>query len=126
MAHDVSPDDRHVVTDTVSAYYAQEVLRARINVYWMEQGVFLVDPNTTYISPLARIGAGSVVLPGCFFNGRTRVGEGCRIGPNAFLQDAEIGDGVTVNSSQIFESSVGDGTTVVSASGLRINAPGKH
>ena len=112
VAHDVSPDERHVVTDTVSAYYAQEVLRARINVYWMEQGVFLVDPNTTYISPLARIGAGSVVLPGSFFNGRTRVGEGCRIGPNAFLQDAEIGDGVTVNSSQIFESSVGDGTTV--------------
>ena len=112
VAHDVPPDERHVVTDTVSAYYAQEVLRARINVYWMEQGVLLVDPNTTYISPLARIGAGSVVLPGCFFNGRTRVGEGCRIGPNAFLQDADIGDGVTVNSSQIFESSVGAGTTV--------------
>ena len=112
VAHDVPPDERHIVTDTVSAYYAQEALRARINYFWMERGVLLVDPNTTYISPLARIGAGSVILPGCFFNGRTTVGEGCRIGPNAFLQDADIGNGVTVNASQIFESSVGDGTTV--------------
>ena len=112
VAHDVPPAEKHIVTDTVSAYYAQEALRARINYFWMEQGVFLMDPNTTYISPLARIGAGSVVLPGCFLNGRTSVGEGCRIGPNSLLQNADIGDRVTVNSSQILDSSVGDDTTV--------------
>ncbi len=112
VAHDVPPAERHVVADTVSAYFAQEALRARINYFWMEQGVMLTDPNTTYISPLARIGEGSVILPGCFLNGRTQVGEGCRIGPNAFLQDAEIGSRVSVNSSQIYESSVGDETTV--------------
>ncbi len=112
VAHDTAPSEHHIVTDTVSAYYAQEALRARINYFWMEQGVMLTDPNTTYISPLAHIGAGTVVLPGCFLNGRTRIGEGCRIGPNAFLENADIGCGVSVNSSQIFDSSVGDGTTV--------------
>ena len=40
------------------------------------------------------------------------MGENCRIGPNALLEDAVVGDGVSVNASQIYRSEIGAGTTV--------------
>jgi len=40
------------------------------------------------------------------------IGVNCTIGPNALLEQAVIGNGVTVNASQIYESSVGDKTNI--------------
>lgn len=100
------------VTDAESAYAAQEQLRRRINMNWIRKGVMLVDPNTTHISPLARLEPGCTILPGCLIYGRSRVGAGSVIGPNALLRDAVIGEGCTVNASQVNQSQVGDRTTV--------------
>ena len=108
----VAPGEGLVISDAETAYAAQEGLRRQINMRHMKNGVMLVDPASTHISPMARIGKGTYVLPGCLIYGKTSVGEGCRIGPNAMLTDAVIGDKVTVNASQISESSIGSGTTV--------------
>ena len=112
VAHYAPEGEKHIVADALSAFHAQEALRMRINLFWMDRGVFLMDPNTTYISPLASIGEGTTILPGCYLFGRTQTGERCRIGPNAYLQDAVLGDRVSVNSSQVFESAIGAQTTV--------------
>lgn len=112
VAHYAPEEEKHIVTDTLTAYYAQESIRRRINLFWMERGVLLVDPNTTYISPLAVIGEGTILMPNSFLNGATLVGESCRIGPNSYLKNAHIGRGVTVNSSQLYDCSVGEETTV--------------
>ena len=90
----------------------QEQLRRRINYAFMQRGVFLTDPNTTHISPRARLAPGCTVLPGCLIYGGSQVGAGAVIGPNTLLRDAAIGEGCTVNSSQVTESTVGAGTTV--------------
>ena len=50
--------------------------------------------------------------PGTVTRGRTIIGEDCVIGPNTWLEDAKIGAGSEVNSSQVYESSVGKFTTV--------------
>lgn len=107
-----APGEGLVITDMETAYAAQEVLRRQINLRHMKNGVMLVDPATTHISPLAVIQPGTYVLPNCQIYGDTRIGCDCRIGPNSLLQDAVIGDGVTVNASQITESTVGARTTV--------------
>lgn len=86
VAHDVSPDERHVVTDTVSAYYAQEVLRARINVYWMEQGVFLVDPNTTYISPWPASAQAVLYCPAAFSMAAPALAKAAALVPMRFCR----------------------------------------
>ncbi|MBQ1704246.1 MAG: glucosamine-1-phosphate N-acetyltransferase [Clostridia bacterium] len=100
------------VTDPESAYAVQEQLRRRINLGWMQKGVFLVDPNTTHISPLAVLEPGCTLLPGCLIYGESTVAAGAVVGPNTLLKNARVGENCTVNSSQITDSTVGSGTTV--------------
>ncbi len=108
----VSPAEGLIVRDAESAYVAQEQIRRRINMEHMQKGVMLVDPNTTHISPKATLAPGCTLLPGCLIYGDSTVGAGSVIGPNTWLKSARIGEKVTVNASQITESSVGNGTTV--------------
>ena len=106
------PGEGLAAADAESAYAVQELLRRRINYGLMQHGVFLVDPNSAHISPRAKLAPGCTVLPGCLIYGESRVETGAVIGPNALLRDAVIGEGCTVNSSQVTESTVGAGTTV--------------
>ena len=47
-----------------------------------------------------------------FWGGERSAGRNCRLGPNTLLENCRIGDGVTVNASQVIESTVGKNTTV--------------
>jgi bifunctional UDP-N-acetylglucosamine pyrophosphorylase/glucosamine-1-phosphate N-acetyltransferase len=71
-----------------------------------------MDPNTTYIDPRVKIGAGTTILPGTILRGETAIGENCTIGPNAMVNTCVIGDETTVNASQTNESTIGSHTTV--------------
>ena len=106
------PGEGMAVNTAESAYVVQEQLRRRINMEWMQKGVMLVDPNTTHISPKARLESGCTVLPGCLIYGDSTVAAGAVIGPNTWLKSAQIGENVTVNASQVIESTVGKNTTV--------------
>ena len=77
-----------------------------------ERGVFIVDPSATYIDPRAVIGEGTQILPGTIIRGKSVVGNDCQIGPNAMVRDCTVGDGTTVNASQINESVIGAHCTV--------------
>ena len=78
----------------------------------IENGVTVMDPMTTYIDPRATVAPGTTLLPGTILRGFTSIAEGCEIGPNAMIRDSVIGEGTTVNASQINESTVGAHTTV--------------
>ena len=94
------------------AYSAQKTLQRRVNSAWMDQGINILDPEYTYISPYSTIGYDTTILPGCMIKPGCKVGSGCTIGPNTILDRAEIGDGTSVNSSQVYESRVGCHATV--------------
>ncbi|NCB62045.1 MAG: UDP-N-acetylglucosamine diphosphorylase [Clostridia bacterium] len=75
-------------------------------------GVRLIDPNAVYVGPQVTVGAGTVLLPGTILRGKTVIGKNCEIGPNTMIRDCTIGDGVTVNASQLNESTVDNGAKV--------------
>jgi hypothetical protein len=56
----------------------------------MVAGVVIESRATVRIGPLVEIGAGTRLLPGTIIEGRSRIGEGCRIGPNVRLVDVEL------------------------------------
>lgn len=108
---------------------AVAVLRGRINSHWMEEGVTLVDPGTTYIDMDVRIGRDTVIEPGCQIVGETRIGEGCHIkaytviesslleddvaiGPSSHLRpDSHLGRGVRIgNFVEVKNAVLGEGT----------------
>lgn len=78
----------------------------------MAAGVLFMDPNTVYVENSVTVGAGTLLLPGTILRGDTVIGENCEIGPNTMLVSCKIGEGVTVNSSQCNESTIGDESTV--------------
>ena len=86
-----------------------ELLARQIGVLrLLEQGVRVMDPNSCYIGPRVRVGEGTVLLPGTILRGETVIGRNCEIGPNAMIRDCTVGTGVTVNASQLNESTVED------------------
>jgi bifunctional UDP-N-acetylglucosamine pyrophosphorylase/glucosamine-1-phosphate N-acetyltransferase len=79
----------------------------------MESGVTCLDPATTYVSSEATIGRDTTLYPGVQIEGRTRIGEGCTIHSGSRLQDAEIGNGVTVlDGCIVLSSQVADGCSL--------------
>ncbi len=95
------------LSDCARLRTAQQALRTAVIAAHMDNGVNFLDPASALIGPEVTIGEGTMVLPGVILRGKTAVGRDCELGPNAMLCDAVIGDGTTVNASQIFESRVG-------------------
>ncbi len=91
---------------------AEQILRERINRRWMEAGVTMLDPATTYIEPTVSIGADTTILPNTWLRGHTTIGSGCRIGPNTMIEDSRIGDGCTVIMSLVEDAAVKDGVCI--------------
>ncbi len=77
-----------------------------------EKGVRFIDPKNAYIGPQVEVGEGTVILPGTILRGETVIGKGCTLGPNTMITDCQVGDAVTVNSSQLVESVVEEGVII--------------
>ena len=76
------------------------------------QGVEIFDPDSCYIDPAARLEKGAKLLPGTILRGDTLIRAGAVIGPWALVEDSEIGEGSTVNASQVYSSVIGQDVCV--------------
>lgn len=100
------------INDRVVLAEAERVMRNRIAEMHMRNGVTIINPETTYISADAKIGRDTVLQPGTMIEGKSVIGEECKIGPNSQIVDSIIGDRTTVHSSVILASQIGNTTTV--------------
>ncbi|HEY6200249.1 MAG TPA: bifunctional UDP-N-acetylglucosamine diphosphorylase/glucosamine-1-phosphate N-acetyltransferase GlmU [Candidatus Binatia bacterium] len=91
----------------------EKVLQERINRKWMEAGVTLKDPQTTYIDESARIGRDTTIGPNSHILGETVIGERCRIDGSAYLANMRVGSDVHVKFSVVMsDAEVGDGAII--------------
>ena len=79
----------------------ETIFRERINKQWMDAGVTLKDPATTYIDAEVTIGRDTVIGPNTQLCGKTVIGAKCRLDGNAFITDAQIGDEVHLRFSVV-------------------------
>ncbi len=86
---------------------AQAAGRREIISGHLDAGVRILDPGAVYIEPRAKIGAGTLLLPGTILRGGTVIGKHCEIGPNTMITNCTVGDCTTVNASQCYESTIG-------------------
>ncbi|WP_010246305.1 bifunctional UDP-N-acetylglucosamine diphosphorylase/glucosamine-1-phosphate N-acetyltransferase GlmU [Acetivibrio cellulolyticus] len=100
------------INDRVQLSMASEILRKRILVNHMKNGVTIIDPSSTYIDVDVQIGMDSVIYPSSIIEKGTVIGEDCIIGPASRIVDSKIANGVEVKNSVVLESSIGDNTTV--------------
>ncbi|MBR6400815.1 MAG: bifunctional UDP-N-acetylglucosamine diphosphorylase/glucosamine-1-phosphate N-acetyltransferase GlmU [Firmicutes bacterium] len=106
---------------------AAQIMKRRINAYHMLNGVTLQDPENTYIGKDVKIGADTLILPGCYIEGNTEIGEDCIIGPNSRITSSKINNCVTVQNSTMIDAFVDNYTTVGPYAYLRPNSKiGEH
>jgi bifunctional UDP-N-acetylglucosamine pyrophosphorylase/glucosamine-1-phosphate N-acetyltransferase len=106
----LSPDSEsiHGINDRQQLAYAESILRQRINIQLMKEGVSIVDPLTTFIDSEVKIGNDTVILPFTMIEGKTVIGTNCRIGPSSRISSSLIGNNVNIESSRILEAKIGD------------------
>ncbi|MEO5360191.1 MAG: bifunctional UDP-N-acetylglucosamine diphosphorylase/glucosamine-1-phosphate N-acetyltransferase GlmU [Nitrospirota bacterium] len=84
---------------------ALNALKHRINRHWMDEGVTLMDENTTLISSSVSIGRDTIIYPNVILEGKTVIGDGCVIYPNVRIVDSIIERDVVVKDSTLIEGS---------------------
>jgi len=91
---------------------AEEILRKRINLQHMENGVTIINPEQTYIADDVTIERDTIIYPSTFLEGNTAIGEDCEIGPNCRLTNVKVGIGTKIQFSTAMDSSIGNNTVV--------------
>ena len=87
------------VNTRVQLAAAAKAMQRRVNEKYMLEGVSMLDPSSTWISPGVLIGRDTCILPGTIISGRSVIGEDCVIGPHVHLDDALVEDGAVVADS---------------------------
>jgi bifunctional UDP-N-acetylglucosamine pyrophosphorylase/glucosamine-1-phosphate N-acetyltransferase len=89
------------------------ILKSTKNDELMAAGVTLVDPATAFIGPDVTVAADTVVQPGVYLEGNTRIGSGCVIHSGVRIVNSTVDDGAIINNfCLIIESHVSRGAQV--------------
>ena len=107
------------VNSRVDLAKVESVLRNRICVKWMSDGVTIPDQSTVYIDTTVRIGIDTIVLPNSHIMGDVVIGSDCEIGPNSVVKDSKLGDSCIVSGSVVSGSELERDVHVGSFSSVR-------
>ncbi|RSX53251.1 bifunctional N-acetylglucosamine-1-phosphate uridyltransferase/glucosamine-1-phosphate acetyltransferase [Bifidobacterium goeldii] len=109
-----APDPLSVegVNDRVQLAALSRAHNRRVCEAWMRSGVTILDPETTWIEDDVEIARDAVILPGCFLQGHTVIGEDAQIGPYTTLIDAHVDAEAVVERSRVQESHIGRATNI--------------
>ena len=107
-----NPQEANLVNDRSQLARAEEILRRRILDAHMREGVTVRDPVSTHIEASVEIGRDTVILPGTFLRGGTKIGSDCVVGPSTDLLDTVVADGARVEHSVGRGARVGEGASV--------------
>lgn len=98
--------------DRVQLLQLNEIARKKVLKKHMLDGVSVVCQDGIIIGPEVEIGLDTVIMPGTIIKGCTRIGEGCEIGPNSFLEDSVIGNNVKLDNTHVYSSEIKSETKV--------------
>ena len=93
---------------------ANSLMQARINEKFMQEGVTIIDPLTTFINFGTKIGQDTVIYPFTVIERGVKIGKRCSVGPFAHLREAaQLKDDVTAgNFIEMVRSTIGAKTFV--------------
>ena len=100
------------VNSKVELAEASKILREEKILLFMEEGVILIDPTSTYIEETVKIGKDTVIYPTVMLQGNTVIGENCEIIGCTRIIDSTLGNDIRIESSVIEESIVDDKVTM--------------
>lgn len=79
-------DEIYGINSRENLAVAAKIMKTRKLKELMNEGVTIVDPDTTSISPETSIEEDTVIFPNTFINGKNKIGRNCKIGPFSHLR----------------------------------------
>jgi bifunctional UDP-N-acetylglucosamine pyrophosphorylase/glucosamine-1-phosphate N-acetyltransferase len=107
------------INNRVQLAEAEKIMRKRTLNKLMLNGVTIIDPDNTYISPDVEIGQDTIIHPMTFIFGNTIIGEECEIGPMTRINNCKIGNFVKIIRSECEEAVIDNNVSVGPYSRLR-------
>ena len=115
------------VNDRSQLAACEQVLQQRLRQQWLAAGVSFLDPASCSLSLGTRFGRDVVVEPQSHFRGSNSIGDGCRIGPGALIEDSRLEADVEVTFSVVRQARLARGSIVGPFAHLRPGAVlGEH
>ena len=79
----------------------------------LNNGVSIIDPENTWISPETEVLADTVIYPGSYIEGENSFGENNVIGPNTYISgNVKTGSNVQIIQSKVSDAVIADNSTV--------------
>ncbi len=100
------------INSRVQLAEAEGLIRRRKLETLMENGVTIMDPNSTFIDTQVEIGSDTVIYPFTWIEGQSVIGANSAIGPNSRLANTRVGDHSTLHFSYAHDCTVGNRVTV--------------
>lgn len=94
----------------------------------MDNGVTIVDPNSTWISEDTEIGTDTIIYPSTYIEGSNKIGKNCKIGPCAhFRGGVEVEDNCKIgNFVEVKKAKIGHNTNAGHLSYIGDSELGAH
>lgn len=108
------------VNSRVHLAEAAAILNKRIIENLLTEGVTIVDPGSTWISPETHIEPDCTILPGCYIEGENYFAKECVIGPNVYIKgNVDLGENTTVTMSKLSDVVAGENCQIGPFANLR-------
>lgn len=110
-----SADSKEIlgVNDREDLANAEYIIRQRINREYMNKGVTLIDPKSTYIEEDVKIEKDVTIYPNTYIKSGTIIKKDVVIESNCLIADTEISESVKIkHGSVILQSTIGENTDV--------------
>ncbi|MFZ3100938.1 MAG: bifunctional UDP-N-acetylglucosamine diphosphorylase/glucosamine-1-phosphate N-acetyltransferase GlmU [Desulfitobacteriaceae bacterium] len=91
---------------------AEKIYRQRIRQYWMDEGVTIIDPASTFIDAEVILAPDVTLFPFTFLKGNTRIGEDAVIGPQVLIESCTCGSGCEISYTVAREAFISEGCLV--------------
>ncbi|MGI9534149.1 MAG: bifunctional UDP-N-acetylglucosamine diphosphorylase/glucosamine-1-phosphate N-acetyltransferase GlmU [Thermodesulfobacteriota bacterium] len=124
LNHNVTdPNEILGVNDKAELSELESYIKTRVHKKLYMDGITVVDPTSTFISPDVKIGSDTVINPNTYLYGDTKIGKSCLIGPNVYIDNSVIGKNVEIRFSSFLNGcTIENNVTVGPFSHLRPEA----
>jgi bifunctional UDP-N-acetylglucosamine pyrophosphorylase/glucosamine-1-phosphate N-acetyltransferase len=100
-----NPDEGLGVNTRRQLAEAEQVVRQQIRDRWLDAGVTMIDPASTWIDAAVTIGRDTVLYPNVTLEGKTVIGEDCVLRSSTRLTNCIVGNGVEILDHCVFADS---------------------
>ncbi|HZJ87469.1 MAG TPA: bifunctional UDP-N-acetylglucosamine diphosphorylase/glucosamine-1-phosphate N-acetyltransferase GlmU [Erysipelothrix sp.] len=100
------------VLDRIQLHESNKWLQEKINREHMANGVSILDKDSVFIGPDVTISNDVTIYPNVHIYGDSKIAQGVTITPGSWLENVEIDEDTTIESSKIINSKIGANTTV--------------